>query len=165
MKSRKKLVICGVLLTVAAGLLIWLLPDRTRIKRITIVQNEPGSQLEKVFSEAPHEPERYTMGGCTEYPGGTPNDYRYFQISTEISSNKRPVNQSIVVSSFGSYADRWLYADKALGNNTPFILVVLYAKGLTDEQVKEAISQLQLYYCYSVHNTPKEIAFTVPVSF
>ena len=80
-------------------------------------------------------------------------------------SNTCTVNQSVVVSSFGSYADRWLYADKALGNNNPFILVVLYAKGLTDEQVKEAISQLQLNYCYSVYNTPKEIAFTVPVSF
>lgn len=157
------MIAAALAITGTAALLIWLIPDRTRITDITAKQSKLNSYPWESFQEAQKEPERYIMGGCTEFPGGEFDDYCSFLISADIRSNHFIANQRVVVSDFGSYSDRWLFADKTLGSNIRYVLVILYKKDLSEDQIKEAVGQLKLYFCYTLNDKPKEIAFTVPL--
>lgn len=157
------MIAAALAITGTAALLIWLIPDRTRITGIMVEQIGLNSYPWESFQEAQKYPEQYIMGGCTEFPGGEIDDYRNFLIRTDIRSNHFITNQRVVVSDFGSYSDRWLYADQTLGADIRYIFVILYAKDLSEDQIKEAVGQLKLYFCYTLNDKPKDIAFTVPL--
>ena len=164
MTLQKREYITGAVLFLIVVVLtcLYIFYDSTKIKRVQLTDLGYSSGInveENLFYSALQDPERYSYGGCTEFPGGSASDYNSYQIYVKASS-MRITDCRVEVTDFGAYADRWMYVDHSFGEN-PECTVTLYRGGLSDAEVYQALQELELNFSYVFHGTAKSLPFRI----